>query len=61
MNYLHIDEDGGLAQTQDEPSDEVIDLIDQSALIVVRFSNGKFESAAVHAVDDTRSLVWNPV
>lgn len=62
MHYLHVYmESGGSTQTMYEPSQEDLMEVDEGILQIFRSTIHGFEMCAVHAQDETRSAVWNPV
>lgn len=62
MRYLIMNnEDGEVFQSNKEPNETAVEAIDQGLISIIRFENGQFETAAVHAHDDSRSLSWGPL
>ena len=62
MRYLIMQSDGELYQTHAtfDPSGATVDIA-EGTVTVLRFHEGNFEVASVHAQDDSRSLTWAPI
>ena len=64
MKFLIIDnEDGEVWQVErhDDFPQNVLRDIDAGYISIIRFENGQFQTAAVHAQDDSRSISWGPL